>query len=342
MVGALPLPAWDEIGVALANVDQIEWAAVLDWVRDGCRGPMPKQLQRAMPLLRAFASLPEPLRMQLQSVMQGERPNRGLEAVQLDASSVRAAYDALSDAVNALEFIATQPPHHLDMPASTPCDDPALAWAIEYYAGSVNVIAGTGEAPSPVPSPQGAASVAVGWLAPFLTHGERVGEEDPIGDIAAAVAAETVADWLVAIGEMKNWVSAIELGWRADVGKLNQADVESMLAIAHSLLGYVPDGLPTETAGEMHPWLAPLLRARLRKRLSDVGAWPISESRPLGVYARSLLAAWRELTGERPAQECRIPGCDATFPAHGNRLYCDYHRRARDTERHQRSERGWQ
>ena len=141
---------------------------------------------------------------------------------------------------------------------------------------------------------------------------------------------------------MKEWVSAIDLDKRADVGKLNQVDVESMQEIAHSLLGYVPDGLPTETAGEMHLWLAPLLRARLRRRLSDVGAWPVSESRPLGAYARSLLRAWRELSGERPAQRCRVPGCDATFPAYGNRLYCDYHQRERDRERHRRPGRGWQ
>jgi len=341
MVSKLSLPAWDEIGVALANVDQMEWAAVLDWVRDGCRGPMPTQLQRAMPLVRSLASLPEPFRMQLQSLMQQEEPSRWLEGVQLDAPSIRSVYDALSDTVNALEFIATQSSDELDIPVSTPCDDPALTWAIEYYAWIVSVIAGTEEAPSSA-TPEGALSAAVGWLAPFLAHAAPTGEEDLIGEIASAVGTETVADWLAAIAEMKKWVSAIELGKRADVGKLNQADVQSMREIADSLLGYVPDGLPTETAGEMHLWLVPLLRARLRRRLTDVGAWPVSETRPLGVYARSLLAAWRELTGERPAQGCHIPGCDATFPAHGNRLYCDYHRRQHDRDRHRNATKGRQ
>jgi len=113
---------------------------------------------------------------------------------------------------------------------------------------------------------------------------------------------------------------------------------------------YIRDNyLPTEdvahwrqAANEMAFWsrlikgaaratTADLARAQelLTTRLRQVDAWPYPAGELIGTFGRGLWSVWPRLTGRNPPRACDWAGCSTLLPldAHGNRTYCDEHRR---------------
>jgi hypothetical protein len=97
-----------------------------------------------------------------------------------------------------------------------------------------------------------------------------------------------------------------------------------------------------EAATELQDW-ANILRARrtagrdrisqwkalLILRLQQVDAWPYPSGQQLGAFGRALWTVWTRLVQQPPQRCCTWPHCATRLPpgAHGNRHYCDVHRR---------------
>jgi len=80
--------------------------------------------------------------------------------------------------------------------------------------------------------------------------------------------------------------------------------------------------------------------ALLTLRLQQVGAWPFPEGEAVGTFARALWSLWPRITGHQPSRRCRWrEGCQRLLPdhGHGNRRYCEEHRREAARQRAQRN-----
>ena len=125
---------------------------------------------------------------------------------------------------------------------------------------------------------------------------------------------------------------------------------ESLGRFATSLQPYIEDNIvPTETVGawrqaasELRTWVTILRATRtaspaemsqpealLTLRLQQVDAWPFPSGEHLGTFGRALWTVWTRLVAEAPQRRCTWPDCVTVLPigAHGNRDYCDAHRR---------------
>jgi hypothetical protein len=125
---------------------------------------------------------------------------------------------------------------------------------------------------------------------------------------------------------------------------------DSLGRFATSLQPYIEENIvPTETvsawrqaATELQTWTAILRATRtanpaeisqpkalLTLRLQQVDAWPYPSGEQLGTFGRALWTVWPRLVHQSPQRRCTWPDCATLLPAgaHGNRDYCDEHRR---------------
>lgn len=348
LLGLIPDAAWDEIGVILGQLALPEWAAASEWITGGCRGAMPAILAGAMPLIEAIASLPPSIRRDL-DLMAAGASSPDLAAAAKDAE--REATDwrpgpAMTAAINALDAIAVGSagdgraisPEGANT-VRTPCEDEAIAWAVRFFLGAQAVLAGEAAPPAGIDT-AGIIGSAIGAFPDLLRSLEAVtdAEDDQIlGRLVAQLRAETVEGWLAASREMRLWVGAVDARKRAEAGTLRASDLDDLRALIPVLLDGTQTGLDgATTPGELVELLVPRLTARLRRLLAASRAWPYPADRVVGAYGRAHWAVWFEFTDERPPQGCATAGCSETFPAHGNRRYCDAHRLIRDRKRKQR------
>lgn len=340
LLSIFPAGFWGEVAVVTAQDGATEWADVGDWLARGCRGAMPPALRKAMPLIQVIAGLPPEFRAYAKLFLENAPRQDRIGAVRV-AHETLGDWDpsgAISEMTDVIDRVAAAGgPDALlaaaDQGAPTPCEDPALAWAIGFYASAVEVIAGR-EMPVGVDVGDGL-STLVGATPDLLRSLETFdGGGTEIGRLIAHLRHEAVDDWCSVAGEMARWVEAIDLHKRADSEELNEDDQEVLDHLVVTLLDGSRVGLEGATlAGELAERVLPRLRSRLDRRLEQLGAWPYPADRPIGTYARALWAVRGELNDERPPQRCAVGGCRQTFPAHGNRLYCDSHRLTRDRER---------
>jgi hypothetical protein len=70
-----------------------------------------------------------------------------------------------------------------------------------------------------------------------------------------------------------------------------------------------------------------------------LGSWPLRPGALAGVYVRSLVAAWTDVTDSSPPAPCATSGCAGAYTPTRNRLYCDACRtvRSRDAVRRSRA-----
>jgi hypothetical protein len=125
---------------------------------------------------------------------------------------------------------------------------------------------------------------------------------------------------------------------------------DSIGRFATSLQPYIEENIvPTETvtawrqaATELQTWSAILRATRMAKpaeisqpkalltlRLQQIDAWPYPTGEQLGTFGRALWTVWPRLVQQSPQRRCTWPDCATMLPvgAHGNRDYCDLHRR---------------
>jgi hypothetical protein len=359
LIGLIPDAAWDEMGVILGQLALPKWIVASDWIAHGSRDAMPSALTNAMPLIEAAASLPPSIRRYLDLMLAGASSSDRADAmkeVERDAAGW-APEVAQSDTINALDAIArgsSAPRSVIALrgadAARTPCDDEAVAWAVRFFVQVQAVLAGEAAQPTGIDT-AGMVGSAIAAFPDLLSSLETATdtEDDPIlGHLVAQLRSETVTGWLAACREMRHWVVAVDVRKRAtaavDVwngaatGKLRLSDLDDLRSLIPVLLDGTTTGLGgANTAGELVELLMPRLVARLRGRLAAARAWPYPADRVVGTYGRALWAVWFELTDERPPQMCAGAGCGESFPAHGNRRYCDVHRLIRDRTRKQKT-----
>lgn len=333
----VPDGAWDELGMVLGQAALPEWTEAVDWLDRDCAGPIPAVIATALPILRALASIPAPVRAYIDLLFAGaDATTRRALAAEIEAHGgfdAGALQSALAGSI--MELAAQGSPSAMD--AARPCEDAALGWAIRRFTTLQSVLAGL-SAPPPGVDPHGLVFGAVTTMSDALTPLEQ--SEDSVPEVERLVRElhrETLDGWYQVAKDLADWVEAIDLRALADLGGLTTSDVASLRRLLASLLDDVRDGAEdAPTAGELEALLRPRFRLRLERRLQAGGVWPYPADRIVGTYWRALWAAWTEFTDERPRQRCAEPGCAATFRAHGNRLYCDVHRRAHDLERKRR------
>jgi hypothetical protein len=86
---------------------------------------------------------------------------------------------------------------------------------------------------------------------------------------------------------------------------------------------------------EISPW-----KALLTLRLQQTYAWRYPSGQQLGAFGRALWTVWTRLVQQPPQRRCTWPDqCPTLLPpdAHGNRRYCDAHRREAARQRSARS-----
>ena len=332
-----PDGAWDEMGAVLGQVALPGWSDAVEWLDRGCRGPMPAEAAKALPILRALAATPAPVRRYIDLLFHDADPAaRHALANEIEAQGAfdaAALQSALADAIMQMALSGDSDPTE----APSPCADEALAWAIRRFAGIQSMLAGQETPPAGIDT-HGAVFTAVTTMSDALAPLEQVeGATPEVIRLVRALRSETLDGWRLAAAELAAWVEAIELRKRADLGALTSADPATLRRLQAALLDNVQAGTEgASTPGELEALLRPRLRLRLERKLQQGGAWPYPADRPAGTYWRALWAAWEEFTDERPPQRCQEAGCTATFPAHGNRRYCDRHQNQRDLERKRR------
>jgi hypothetical protein len=116
-----------------------------------------------------------------------------------------------------------------------------------------------------------------------------------------------------------------------------QPDFEENLVAPETVTGW------RQAATELQGWATTIRAARsaspaqiseaadfLTLRLQQVYAWPYPSGQPLGAFGRALWTVWPRLLQQPPQRRCTWPDhCATLLPprAHGNRHYCDAHRR---------------
>ena len=347
LVGLIPDAAWDEMGVILGQLALPEWIAASEWITRGCRGAMPAVLAGAMPLIEAIASLPPSIRRCLDLMAAGaSSPDlaTAVKEAERDADGWRPepAMGAMINALDALAWGSTDGRETLSEGADAvriPCEDEAIAWAVRFFLGAQAVLAGEAALPAGIDT-SGIVGAAIGAFPDLLRTLETATdtENDQIlGRLVAHLRAETVQGWLAASREMRHWVAAVDVRKRAEAGTLRMSDLDDLRSLIPVLLDGTHTGLDgATTPGELMELLRPRLAARLHRRLVASRAWPYPADRVVGAYGRAHWAVWFEFTDERPPQACATPSCGETFPAHGNRRYCDAHRLIRDRKRKQK------
>jgi hypothetical protein len=342
LVAVIPHAAWDEMGVVTAQSALPDWADVTDWMAGGCLDPMPTAFVQAMPLIRVLARLPEPVRGYATLLMDGA-PRRRLATAAAEAQRELGHWDSASataEIINAIDHVAAAGgPLALESGSKaaglpTPCEDHALAWAIRLYLWVEDLLAGYGAPPLGLDI-SGILGSSISALPDLLRPLETVGDEDNIlGRLIAQLRTESLDDWYAVADQMAHWVVAIDIRKRADAGRMEAGEVARLQELVPALLDGVTEGLDgATTAGELTALLVPRLERRVRRLLEQARASPYPADRPVGTYVRALWSVWMELTDARPPQRCAASVCQQTFPAHGNRLYCDRHRLTRDRDR---------
>lgn len=342
-----PAGMWDEVALVTAQDGEDDWADVRDWMERGCNGPAPAALSRAMPLLQALAQFPPVLRSYASVLLEGgsraERVGIAREAEETVGEWEPMA--AIGELLNAIDRVAAADgPNVSSSPADefpAPCGDPGMEWAVETYGAIQDMLGGNREIPEGIDI-AGGLSGMLGAVPDLLRPLEAVDDgETAIGRLVSHLRHESLEDWRAAKDETARWVQAVDVQHRLERGELTRADTDALRELVAELLDGATGGLngpkrPMEMAG----LVLPRLRRRLDRRLEELGVWPQPGDRPVGTYARALWAARRELTGERPPQQCAEAGCRNTFPSRRNRRYCDSHRLSRDRERKRNAMRG--
>jgi hypothetical protein len=348
IVGLIPDAAWDELGVTLGQLALPEWIAVSEWIARGCRGETPAVLAGAMPLIEAISSVPSPVRRYLDLMVEGASPE-DLAAVVKEVEADAADWEpepTMSAMVNGLDaMVGGSTVHGRAMPPGgvgavrSPCEDESIAWAVRFFLWAQAVLAGQTSPPAGISTTGivGSAIAAFPDLLRAIKTATDTEDDQILGRLVAHLRAETVQGWLAASQEMRHWVVAVDIRKRAEAGTLRMSDLDDLRSLIPVLLDGTQTGLDgATTPGELIELLAPRLTARLRRHLGTSRAWPYPAHRVVGAFGRALWAIWFEFTDERPPQLCAAAGCGETFPAHGNRRYCDAHRLIRDRRRKQK------
>jgi hypothetical protein len=135
-------------------------------------------------------------------------------------------------------------------------------------------------------------------------------------------STERADDWRVEAAKLARTCRGLDLILSALGTKgLPQPERDELFEIYAELLKRRPD--VRLTSAEVAERAAPLLAQRLQADLASIGGWPLDTTAPVGLHARALIAAWRELTGKKPPIRCRTPGCGRAVTATRNRDCCD-------------------
>jgi hypothetical protein len=167
----------------------------------------------------------------------------------------------------------------------------------------------------------------------------------PIRGQTLLTAPETVADWRNAGIEMAEWQEAVRmvrasagghavdsLRWPTLTNLRRFAGISEARAAGAVALAGGP--------GHLNEDLAPLLTLRLQQ----VDAWPLPEGEVVGTFGRALWSLWSPITAREPIRRCQWRnGCSRLMAegSHGNRRYCEEHRKeaSRMRARRNRSQR---
>jgi hypothetical protein len=158
------------------------------------------------------------------------------------------------------------------------------------------------------------------------------------GQEVAPLLPHSVADWRRAGEELANWSEAVRLLRGLEAGRRFADQLGGVLDKLSEFAGVGPTVRSGHAAatGATIDSLRGSAAALLTLRLQQVGAWPLPQDDPVGAFGRALWSLWRPITGKRALIRCRWrDGCSRLLPdgAHGNRRFCDDHRREAARER---------
>jgi hypothetical protein len=148
---------------------------------------------------------------------------------------------------------------------------------------------------------------------------------------------ETLDTWRLAARELADWTSAVR-----DLRILRAAPTRRRVSPPISALRAYGGVGEAEVAEEIDDEraLSAELSALLALRLQQIGAWPYPAEALVGTFGRALWSLWRPIKASAPPRRCAWPGKCSTVlseSSHGNRRYCEYHRRMAARDRAARS-----
>jgi hypothetical protein len=161
----------------------------------------------------------------------------------------------------------------------------------------------------PKPGTERYLALAARYLRVLVTEGEKVGPiaaivpPDSLGRVFTTlqpdfeenlIAPETVNAWREAATELQTWAARLRAAKTAGSAQISQ-------------------------------W-----KDLLTLHLQEIDAWPYPSGQQLGAFGRALWTVWTRLAQQPPQRRCTWPDhCATLLPigAHGNREYCDAHRR---------------
>jgi hypothetical protein len=179
-----------------------------------------------------------------------------------------------------------------------------------------------------------AAAVEPGGIGQFVTLTSQYrSAQDSVLSLPQAVD-----DWRRAAKELAGWAEAVRLLRRLAAGRDGADQLEAVLGQLREFAGTGAAAQP-RPAARPAPNLDALRGAAaslLALRLQQVGAWPRPDDDIVGAFGRALWSLWSPITGKRAPRRCQWrAGCLRLLPegAHGNRRYCDQHKREVARER---------
>jgi hypothetical protein len=147
-----------------------------------------------------------------------------------------------------------------------------------------------------------------------------------------------VDDWRRAAVELAAWGEAVRLLRGLAAGRDGADQLNALLGQLREFAGVGTPEQPRPAArlADKIDTLRGSAASLLTLRLQQVDAWPLPDDDTVGAFGRALWSLWSPITGKRAPMRCQWrAGCLRLLPegVHGNRRYCDVHRREVDRER---------
>jgi hypothetical protein len=153
---------------------------------------------------------------------------------------------------------------------------------------------------------------------------------------------ENVNAWRTAAAELATWQEAVRLLRALAAGHTVAPMLRPVLT---NLCGFAgisncEGSRRPPAAADAHDQLRGEAASLLTLRLQQLDAWPLPEEEAVGAFGRALWSLWPPITGKQPDRRCQWrEGCPRLLPddGHGNRRYCEVHRKEAARERAQRN-----
>jgi hypothetical protein len=291
-------------------------ALVMDWIEAGMTGdPLPGTVGTVLQLA-LYASLPDAYLDAVDMILDGHAVPGVLPPVVFQHVAIQAALavaQALASGVGLLAAVRQIGPARLRRAHRVTEWISRLVGGLDSAPEALQVVGGVERSLRNL-----VANVPEAVVIPELL----VDLDEPWATRLRALATETIDDWLDAAAGLAGLGRTLDLIAAATGGEgLTEADSSELAARYAELVGRAPR--VRLSAAELAERTSPLLRLDLETQLTAMDAWPAERGAHVPLYARALLAAWTELTGERPPVRCKTPGCPRPVPAIRNREYCD-------------------